>query len=99
MKVVSMGRSAGKTTRYNKWLKSEIAKLQKENLLKKKQTPEGKALETLSKAFARDTDYRHSWVANIAMVIYDKWPAKGRKIDKCNLCAEKIMDFIFKEQP
>jgi len=65
-----------------------------------KQTKAGRAVSTLEGEFAKDADYRHSWVANIAMVIYDNWPKKGRLIDKANLCADKIMNHCFgRRQP
>lgn len=64
-----------------------------------KQTPEGKAIELLAKSFADDAGYRQTWAANIAMVIFDNWPAKGRKIERCNLCADKILQHIFGPKP
>jgi hypothetical protein len=56
------------------------------------------ALECLTAAFGEDRDpgsYWHTWFANIAMAIYDSWPDKGRKIDKCNAAAKYVMQTIF----
>jgi hypothetical protein len=56
------------------------------------------ALDCLTAAFDEDSgpgSYRHTWVANIAMAIFDSWPDKGRKIEKCNAAAEYVTQTIF----
>lgn len=57
------------------------------------------ARETMREAFKTDDDFKHGYVANIAMLFYDRY-GKGNYItnrEKRNQAAEDILDLIFKE--
>lgn len=55
-----------------------------------KQRPQDKAIDLLRQAFEADPNYYECWLANVAVAIYDTWPARGKKIDKCYRCAAVI---------
>jgi len=58
-----------------------------------------KARKVFADAFDKDPDFRHTYMANIAMLLYDnlherKYKPKLKPEDR-NAVAEKIIDLIF----
>lgn len=61
-----------------------------------------KARKVFSKAFDRNPDFRDTYMANIAMLLYDelhkmKYRPKLRSEDR-NAVAEKVIDLIFYDE-
>lgn len=64
----------------------------------KKLTPVEKARNVLLRAFRKDPDFRHGYVANIACVIYDHEHTRKRRcfsMAKCTEIAEDVFERIF----
>jgi len=52
-----------------------------------------KARETMRKTFEKDTDFAETYVANIAMLLHDRYGLLGHK--ERNNAATDIMELIF----
>lgn len=54
------------------------------------------ARKVMRDSFKKDPDFRHTYQANIAMLLYDRRKEfSNKKLEDCNKLADMIIDLIF----